>query len=397
MYGHNVPIDDRIQTALYRFVSKRKFEPLMGQMFDKFMRFGGINISTPNWTGDKADIKDFDALDQARQLGQHLVPEDANDPTKYGVDFLGVLQCYLSSSAIHGLNNDQFPVACKVLVNFYNYLLYHKVCAEYTHDILAARDLATVVPVHDFPRNQLANRELPGDFNRACSFLFGGYEQQLSTALFEKPDTDDAWEQDAYYETERAQLTVLHAIMALGSRKLQELLEFQPKTWHENVRSIEVIKTGLEVTAIHPSSLETKEIFQMMSGPKFSPENIGTVTFQHWTTDLFTYYDLPKGARPANASLPSELSLWIEDKVQAHLEIGTKMDVDLRLLEFSNGEQVWVLDRLHTVYCPFYRSMLNELMPSGKIKSVRWRVPVPEYMKKQFPELEYSEAVSNMV
>lgn len=67
--------------------------------------------------------------------------------------------------------------------NFLNYLLYHDVCPEYKENINAARvscDIATkqLWDNHRFVANG------PGDFNKACSMLFGGY--------YFDPDADES-------------------------------------------------------------------------------------------------------------------------------------------------------------------------------------------------------------
>lgn len=64
--------------------------------------------------------------------------------------------------------------ATNVIINFFNYLQYHQVCPEHEQDLLNARNVCFVAQ-KELPKLATAARGLPGDFNTACSTLFGGY------------------------------------------------------------------------------------------------------------------------------------------------------------------------------------------------------------------------------
>jgi hypothetical protein len=331
---------------------------------------------------------------KAQLLGQHSPPEGADDPNKFEVDFLGIAQCYLGSDIFSGGDKFDMELTCKMMVNFYNYFLLHNICPEYTGQIRAARDLASTAPIDDLPKKKRASLKLPGTFNRACGFLFGGYESELNPVIMEKPVDGEG--EDAYYDTERAKLHILYATLALGTDALVKTIQENKETWHENVRCVKTLKTGLKIIALTPATKAVNDLYAATNNPKFQPHPIGIITCQHWSPDLFTYYDLPKGCQPADAYLPSEVTFWIEDSVQQDLEIGMKIEGTVSLLDFGNGEQIWILDRVGTLYSPFYRPTLNELMVPGKAKTVRWKVPIPEYMKAQWTKEEYARAMANI-
>jgi len=397
MYATCIPVSDRIETGIYRFVSRRKFDKTHRNMFDKFLRFGGIDISPPAHTGKKEDLKDADALYKARVLGQHSPPQDAGDPNKFEVDFLGIAQCFLGSKTVNQLKDFELETLCKVMVNFYNYFLLHNICPEFSDQIRAARELATLAPVHEFPLTKRALDNLPGRFHRASSLLFGGYQSTLSRLQLEKVGDGDQGDEDAYYDSERAKLIVLHAVLALGTDKLVDQIELLGNNpdWSSHVKCLKTITAGLEIMSITSASQRTKELYAATTNPKFKPHPIGTITCQHWTPDLFTYYDLPKGVSPVDADLPPSITFWVEDSVLEDVKVGLKIDAIVRLLDFGGGNCVWVLDRVNDVYCSFYRPTLNELIPDGKVKMVKWKVPVPDYIQAQFSDGQYCPSIQD--
>jgi hypothetical protein len=71
------------------------------------------------------------------------------------------------------------------MTNFYNYLMHHSVCPEYTEEILAARSVVAqgqkeLIAIHNL------GSMVPGDFNVACSVLLEGN-------LAESHSSDISW------------------------------------------------------------------------------------------------------------------------------------------------------------------------------------------------------------
>jgi len=86
---------------------------------------------------------------------------------------------------VHFLYHDDFEhdkevtqAACNVLRNFFNYLLYHNVCAEYTDQIIAAVDALKIVEV-EYVKLAQVQVNFPGAFSIACSTVLDGHYSKI--------------------------------------------------------------------------------------------------------------------------------------------------------------------------------------------------------------------------
>ncbi len=75
----------------------------------------------------------------------------------------------------------QVKECVNVLRNFYNYLLHHSVCPEYEDGVHAALRVCEVAQRELLSINRLSFL-LPGEFNIACSTLFGGFYKGMHAA-----------------------------------------------------------------------------------------------------------------------------------------------------------------------------------------------------------------------
>ncbi|KZZ89503.1 Argonaute complex, subunit Arb1 [Ascosphaera apis ARSEF 7405] len=143
-------------------------------IFKSWMQYGGVDTKTKMFGGlDQKDLKDLDSEDILQARATSSIPEDRQF---WKVDFEEVAKGFLSSSLADYFCIDNPPAiqkATNVLRNFLNYLLYHNVCPEYTENILAARDVVDTAEKELWLLHE-ADLWSPGDFNMACSTLFGG-------------------------------------------------------------------------------------------------------------------------------------------------------------------------------------------------------------------------------
>lgn len=83
------------------------------------------------------------------------------------------------SGAFHGhyfspATQKDIELATVTISNFLTYLLFHDVCPEYEDDILRARETCERASKDLWTNLQLLQKS-PGNFNKACSSLFGGF------------------------------------------------------------------------------------------------------------------------------------------------------------------------------------------------------------------------------
>jgi hypothetical protein len=96
MYDPDKPFVERIEIAIQRFKSKRRMHEMYAKVFNKFMKFGGVECEPRMFGGlSKQDMKEMNSEEIARAQATHHVPWDREDKKKWEVDFLGVGEAFL--------------------------------------------------------------------------------------------------------------------------------------------------------------------------------------------------------------------------------------------------------------------------------------------------------------
>lgn len=96
MYSECKPFVERIELAIQRFKQKRRMHEMYSKVFNKLMRYGGVESGPRMHQGiSKTEMKDMDAEEIARALAVHQVPWDRGDQKQWVVDFLGVGSAFL--------------------------------------------------------------------------------------------------------------------------------------------------------------------------------------------------------------------------------------------------------------------------------------------------------------
>jgi hypothetical protein len=96
MYDPDRLFDERIELAIQNFKEKRRMHEMYAHVFNKLMRFGGVE-SSPR-TGQGVSNQDLEGLDKAKKaelLKTHTIPDDRADEEKWVVDFAGVAKAFL--------------------------------------------------------------------------------------------------------------------------------------------------------------------------------------------------------------------------------------------------------------------------------------------------------------
>lgn len=379
MYDPSVSFIERIEIAIQRFKQKRRMHEIYSQVFNKWMKFGGVDSAPRQFTGrlTQEEMEGKDAGEIARMMATHQVDWDREDEEQWAVDFEGVAKAFLSSyyPACFSYSAAEVKRTTQVLRSFYNYLLHHNVCPEHESSILAARRTCDLAD-HELPAIRAAGISLSGSFNVACSSLFGGFHSTLYTgdkgwADTVPPPTASGWDSIGMPSTvgmrgEEAAVVFKTGIVAYGTEAQYDFVT------ERGIAAMTVLRdelVGLEIASLVPAPPDICELYTAqndMWAYKLSLTPLGKMRCVPWAVPSFDEWDLPATKR---ATLRDrEYEFWVEDKVLDQCFVGMKMEA--RVMELSCG--IWVLDSVCEVHCSFFTWLPNELLMEKRPKEVVW-------------------------
>jgi len=258
-----------------------------------------------------------------------------------------------------------------IIRNFLNYLLHHDVCPEYTDQINASRGICDKAENELWAITQF-NPLLPGDFNMACSEIFGGMYHGMYSE-------NQAWMAglDIDYQCgispERAR-TVFK--VALAANANDEIFQKYQKQLHDKTYHVTGVEnTGFEVTEIaFPTNL-TRGLYAQ--GQYADLKIVGKLKAKTWCSPNNEAEDLTEEEEEALTVLTPEIryyEFWIEEELLQKCFVGMKFNATVTQLSFG----VSYFDAITGVHCSFY-----QVLPNGMMS--RWREPEKEWlpMKKK--------------
>ncbi|KAF2198268.1 hypothetical protein GQ43DRAFT_401278, partial [Delitschia confertaspora ATCC 74209] len=371
LYNTEKPFIERIENAIQRFKQKRKMHEMYSKVFNKWMRFGGVDCSPRMFANrpSQQEIAEMDVEERVRTLATHNVPRDREDPSQWVVDFEGLAKGSSFYPDKFGHNENQIKTACQVLRSFYNYILLHNVCPEYEADILAARKVCDLAE-KELHRCFQAGQHLPGKFNTAASTLFGGYHAGLYVGDAEWAQAATVeWEEeftDIGMKDEEAQVVFKTGVVVYGTDELYEAVH------GEGIKSIKLLHketVGLTLSRIQRATSDVLEIYAQQNkawAHKLPFQTLGKMFCTPFKISGFEQWDLPKGYKflePMN----QEYEFWVEDETLDMCFEGMKMRASV--MHFSHG--ITVLDSVGEVHPSFYEYLPNELWMVRKPKIVK--------------------------
>jgi hypothetical protein len=96
MYDLDKPFVERMEMAIQRFKQKRRMHEMYAHVFNKLMRYGGIETSPRMYQGhSKQDLADMNAEEITRAMATHTIPWDRADEKQWVVDFEGLAKAFL--------------------------------------------------------------------------------------------------------------------------------------------------------------------------------------------------------------------------------------------------------------------------------------------------------------
>ena len=253
-----------------------------------------------------------------------------------------------------------------VIRNFFNYLLYHDVCPDYKDQIYAARDLCDKAE-KELWNVSLCKPMLPGDFNKACSEIFGGMYQGMwseNREWMQGIDLDYAVGMSPHH----ARKVFKYALAANADDDTHATYQKQLKE-----KSIKIVgvseNTGFEVTEIVFANQETLDFYAQPACAELKPT--GKMKAKSWIVPTAAGEDLTEeeeAALAAKVPEPKYYEFWVEDEILSKCLIGIKFEGTITELSFG----VSYFDTLDGVHCSFYQFLPNELVTEWREPEKAW-------------------------
>ncbi|CAG5162673.1 uncharacterized protein ALTATR162_LOCUS6263 [Alternaria atra] len=377
MYALTKSFVERIEIAIQRFKQKRRMHEMYAHVFNKLMRFGGVESGPRMYQGlSKHEMNEMGPEELARALAIHNVPWNRSDENKWVVDFVAVCKAFLSSwyPAHYGYASHAVKNACQVPRSFLGYLRFHRVCPEFDDQLATALQICDQAE-RELPRVNSVGLALPGDFNKSASVVFGGAQagMYIGNKLWaEDLKKDGLAVTEIGIQDEEARIKFGTGIAVLGSDAQYDMFESRDlKVLSKETAYLEVTAISLPNDDIRTAYAEQSKVFKHKLRQL---EPLGKLVCKTWYTDDCDDYDLPKdknkylNGKPRKAGDGKEYEFWIEESVLKDCFVGLKMHANILLL--SGG--LAILDDIKETMCSFYTWIPNELWMERKPKEVRW-------------------------
>ena len=397
-------------------------------IFYKYLAYGGVDIS-PNMFQSTTDLdqSSMSKDELAMAMSKVSIGSDKYDlqspQALYAVDFLACMQAFLSrhAAALYGFETyDQVGLVTTTLERFMDYLLQHDVCPEYKTEVQDARDCCRAATSELWACAE-AYRWLPGDFNIACSTLFGG-------VYSENYDGEARWNDEPNEQAtfvgmapEQAIQIVKFGVAGAASEAVyQKYLNIVNS--NDEQQRFQVVSrqrdVGFTITKIFQPTKDCIRLYKSQSAefrpvgriialpwvnPDAPPEdltptervnlNSSSATSPYKSSRLqqpFTPEDLgkPKLEEITDRSM-EEYTFFIELPLVSQLRVG--MHLEATIYELNCG--IWWFDDYRVVYPSFDTYLTNDLMLGWK--EPRWLKGSVEYDKEK--EREKQEEKSRRV
>ncbi|KAI1918794.1 hypothetical protein LOZ65_004708 [Ophidiomyces ophidiicola] len=357
LYDLSVSIIHRLETAIQRYETKRRMNSERRDIFVKYLSFGGVKVGPKMFEGnDQKDLQRLDSEQIITATAETNIPEDR---ANWEVDFEMVVKGFLSSVIPQyiGLETEpQVELATSTVKNFLNYILHHDVCPEYKDNIMSARFIC------DEAKRQLwniqqANLTAPGDFNIACSTLFGG-------SYFGAYTGDREWSEGfdpAGMSEIVARKVVKFALAGAGTH--EQAVRFLDLANDDKLTSRIVHTGGFEIIAISPASPDIKDFYHAHANDL---KPVGKVQARAWYNPELLSKDYSMGGFQddmiqENATL-ADFEFFVEDSFLRFYFVGMKVEAHVR--ELNCG--IKYFDTVLDMHCSFHTILPNQAMVGWK-------------------------------
>lgn len=344
------------------------------------------------------DQASMDKDDLAMALSKVSIGTDKYDLTSpkalYSVDFLGCMRAFLSRHAPQlyaSGTQEQVALITTTLERFMDYLLQHDVCPEYKSEVLTTRDCCRSAKSELWACFE-AYRWLPGDFNIACSTLFGGVYSENYTGAIDWETDDKAPTTFVGMEPELATQVLKMGVAGAATESVYQKYMAIIDTKDSN-HSFEVISrkpdAGFTITKIFQPTKDCIKLYKTQSAD-FRP--VGRIVAKPWVNPDLPPRDLTPAERESlpdddnntTTSPPTKLkelkklkeqeyTFLLETPLISHLRVGMHIEATIHLLNCG----IWWFDSHRVVYPSFDNYLCNDFMVGWK--EPRWLKGSVEY------------------
>lgn len=100
LYSSDIAFETRIETAIQRYMSKRRFHVDMAYVFNAYLAYGGIDCKPRQFTGTGQSANDelqgMEAAEIAAATATHFVAHHVEHSDNWTIDFAAVVQGFMS-------------------------------------------------------------------------------------------------------------------------------------------------------------------------------------------------------------------------------------------------------------------------------------------------------------
>ncbi|KAL1874656.1 hypothetical protein Plec18167_005888 [Paecilomyces lecythidis] len=350
--------DARLEDAILRFQAKRRIENDRAHMFSKYLAYGGVDVGQSMFTS--VDQRELEDMDKEQILAAKAQSWINSDRSKMLIDFDAVVRGYLTAfypRYFYPDSEEMTKMGPITIKNFLTYLLHHDVCPEYKDNINAAR-VSCDVATGELWKNQRFIVQGPGNFNEACSTLFGG---SYYGSYFEDNQWTPASEEVRRMTPDIARKVVKFALAGAGSS--EQATRFRDLANGNALCAVRVEDIdGFEITAVHPVQDDLRAFYHQHA-PDLNP--VGKISGKAFRDPACPLPDLTPEER-----LQWETTDLATDEFEFIVEEGL---LDLCYPGMKVITSVWKLncgicffDEVMSAYCSIYTVLSNDLMLGWK-------------------------------
>ncbi|TQS38829.1 hypothetical protein Golomagni_00656 [Golovinomyces magnicellulatus] len=384
LYDQSRDFKDRMQSCIQRYRACRKLDQVRSNVFSKYLALGGIETGVKQFTGgldkdtlENSTAKEIAAIQATDFIRTHPQSSRFYDGSEnWVIDFEGVAKGFFSyrlPASFPYNSAEQLHYLCDVVKNFLKYVLYHKVCPEYTEDVVAACKIGDMAEKELWAIQKIASN-LPGDFNVAASIIFGGRYSNIWQSEYQEDENSDDENNSSglKFSQARAELIFMAVVTISGGK--------DPITRMTN-SELKIIKTEkkyyevVEIQRPDPLTIERYENVKDKQGEICRIKPLGAVKLKRWVNpQLEEEEDFTDDESNDENCEPEFESFWLEDEILQNFFIGLKLELIIKELNIG----IKFIDSFSSLYCSFHTYLPNEKMASYKEPVPSNRPPLTE-------------------
>ncbi|CAI7569161.1 unnamed protein product [Penicillium glandicola] len=349
--------DPRIDEGIKRFLFKRRLDPYRRKVFLKYLQYGGVSVGPKHSQGvTPSELKEMTKEEAMQARSTTAIFPKMGNP--YPISFTDVATGYLTGYFMGYYNPDteeEIKICTDTMKNFFSYLLYHNVCPEQAEDLEEARKVCDRSAKELWMNQQLVHHSGPGDFNRGCSVLFGGY-------YFEDVDDPEAWTNVRHadqkiFTTDMARKAVKYGIAIAGNDRTAQKFKILVELDMTEAKQVPDID-GFEVISLEEPSEEIIAYYREL-GPDLTP--LGKIRAKEFRDPARGPFDLTPWEKvdwDAGFAPTYEFEFLVEPHLFVHILPGMKIITDVYETNFGQ----YYFDEILSALPSFYKFMYNDWM-----------------------------------